>query len=135
MNTSTPIKKLTTGIPGFDLIAAGGLPHGRTTLVTGSAGSAKTIFSRFTDSIIMLRYVEMFGEMHRSLMVLKMRGSMHDKEIREYTIDEGGMHIGKSFRGVTGILSGRPQYIVPAESERLGDLFQEPATRPVQVSP
>ena len=39
------IEKLETGIPGFDLISQGGLPVGRTTLVVGSAGSGKTIFS------------------------------------------------------------------------------------------
>src|SRR5687767_13174880 len=39
------VKKLPTHIPGFDFIARGGLPAGRTTLVAGSAGSAKTIFA------------------------------------------------------------------------------------------
>src|SRR5688572_14360303 len=39
------IPKLATGIPGFDLIAAGGLPAHRTTLVVGSAGSAKTVLA------------------------------------------------------------------------------------------
>ncbi|MFY9646309.1 MAG: circadian clock protein KaiC, partial [Terriglobales bacterium] len=39
------VDKLPTGIPGFDLIAEGGLPKARTTLVTGSAGSAKTVFA------------------------------------------------------------------------------------------
>ena len=39
------IKKLETGIQGFDLIAKGGLPKGRTTLVSGTAGSAKTVFA------------------------------------------------------------------------------------------
>ena len=39
------IVKLETHIPGFDLIAEGGLPDGRTTLVAGTAGSAKTVFA------------------------------------------------------------------------------------------
>jgi circadian clock protein KaiC len=34
-----------TGIPGFDTLAHGGLPRGRATLVTGTAGSGKTIFT------------------------------------------------------------------------------------------
>src|SRR5688572_15848977 len=43
---STPeIEKLPTGITGFDLIAVGGLPRGRSTLVSGTAGSAKTVFA------------------------------------------------------------------------------------------
>jgi circadian clock protein KaiC len=39
------IEKLETGIPGFDLITLGGLPKGRTTLVAGTAGSAKTVMA------------------------------------------------------------------------------------------
>jgi len=74
--------------------------------------------------------VETFGEMRRSLMVLKMRGSTHDKEIREYTIDNHGLHIGRAFRGITGILSGNPQYMTPVEQDRTETLFQEPAGGP-----
>ena len=40
-----PIEKHPTGISGFDLIAEGGLPKLRTTLVAGTAGSAKTVFA------------------------------------------------------------------------------------------
>jgi len=39
------IQKLATGIQGFDLISLGGLPKGRTTLLTGTAGSAKTVIA------------------------------------------------------------------------------------------
>lgn len=39
----TPVRKLTTGIEGFDRITLGGIPMGRTTLIAGSAGSAKTV--------------------------------------------------------------------------------------------
>lgn len=34
-----------TGIPGFDQVAGGGLPRGRVTVVSGGAGSGKTIFA------------------------------------------------------------------------------------------
>ena len=40
-----PVQKLATGIPGFDRASHGGLPVGRTTLVSGTAGSAKTMFA------------------------------------------------------------------------------------------
>ena len=39
------IEKLPTGIPGLDQITEGGLPKLRTTLVAGTAGSAKTVFA------------------------------------------------------------------------------------------
>jgi circadian clock protein KaiC len=44
-NVRTIVEKLETGITGFDAIANGGLPKGRTTLVAGTAGSAKTVFA------------------------------------------------------------------------------------------
>src|SRR5690348_3445222 len=44
---STPlaVQKLPTGIASFDLIARGGLPERRTTLISGTAGSGKTVFA------------------------------------------------------------------------------------------
>ncbi|PJF34312.1 MAG: circadian clock protein KaiC, partial [Candidatus Thermofonsia Clade 1 bacterium] len=81
--------------------------------------------STITDSIILLRYVELYGEMRRSLTVLKMRGSMHDKDIREFSIDDKGMHIGKPFRNVSGILSGQFVYRSKSELDRLEGLFAD----------
>jgi len=37
------LQKCSTGIKGFDEITEGGLPKNRTTLVSGSAGSGKTL--------------------------------------------------------------------------------------------
>src|SRR5688572_15679020 len=39
------VQKLPTGIPSFDMIADGGLPENRTTLISGTAGSGKTVFA------------------------------------------------------------------------------------------
>src|SRR5258705_2531898 len=41
----TPVEKIATGISSFDIIAKGGLPRNRTTLISGTAGSGKTIFA------------------------------------------------------------------------------------------
>lgn len=38
------LAKTPTGIPGFDELAEGGLPRGRATVISGSAGSGKTVF-------------------------------------------------------------------------------------------
>jgi len=43
--------------------------------------------STITDTILMLQYVEIRGEMSRAINVFKMRGSWHDKGIREYVIN------------------------------------------------
>jgi len=62
-------------------------------LVGGHSASEQHI-STLTDSIILLRYIQQSDFMNRGLMVLKMRGSEHDKAIRRFTIDETGMHLG-----------------------------------------
>src|SRR5882724_7891330 len=41
----TAVEKIATGISSFDIIAKGGLPKNRTTLISGTAGSGKTIFA------------------------------------------------------------------------------------------
>jgi circadian clock protein KaiC len=100
-----------------------------TPTLLGGESVTEAHISSITDSIILLRYVEMFGEMRRGLTVLKMRGSKHDKDIREFSIDGEGMHIGKPFRDVVGILSGRPMHVGSSEVDRIGGLFaQRPDT-------
>lgn len=100
-----------------------GLFTSTTPTLMGGTSITEAHLSTITDSIILLRYVEMRGEMRRGLTVLKMRGSMHDKDIREFSIDGSGMHIGKPFRNVTGILSGMPSQLPEDEMERLGGMF------------
>ena len=85
-----------------------GLFTSTTPTLLGWSSITEAHISATTDSIILLRNVEMNGGMRRALTVLKMRGSEHDKDIREFVIDGKGMHIGKPFRNVAGILSGNP---------------------------
>jgi circadian clock protein KaiC len=65
--------------------------------------------SYIVDNIIMLRYVEVGSELKRAIGVLKMRGSDHDKGLRQFTINSGGVHIGEKFDGLEGIVTGIPQ--------------------------
>jgi circadian clock protein KaiC len=105
-----------------------GLFTSTTPTLMGGASITETHISTLTDSIILLRYVEMFGEMKRGLTVLKMRGSAHDKDIREFTIDRKGMHVGRRFRNTTGVLSGTPVHVSPSDLERVWSHYDaEPA--------
>jgi circadian clock protein KaiC len=100
-----------------------GLFTSTTPTLMGGTSITEGHISTLTDSIILLRYVEMFGEMKRGLTVLKMRGSMHDRGIREFTIDRRGMHLGRPFRNVTGILAGSPVHVSPTDLERIWTSF------------
>jgi circadian clock protein KaiC len=105
----------------------GGLFTATTPSLMGGSSVTEAHISTITDSIILLRYVEMLGEMRRGVTVLKMRGSMHQKEIREFTIDAKGMHVGKQFRNVSGILSGFPQQVAVDELGRMKGMFTRDA--------
>ena len=96
-----------------------GLFTSTTASLMGGDSITEAHISTLTDSIILLRYVEMFGDMKRGLTVLKMRGSWHDKAIREFTIGKGGMKMGRAFRNTTGILAGVPVHVSPRDLERV----------------
>ena len=100
-----------------------GLFTNTTSMLMGSESITETHISTITDSIILLRYVELQGTMRRGVTVLKMRGSMHDKDIREYTINGSGMHIGAPFVGISGILAGAPVHTLQEERGRLDEMF------------
>jgi circadian clock protein KaiC len=106
-----------------------GLFTSTTPSLMGGSSITETHISTLTDSIILLRYVEMFGEMKRGITVLKMRGSTHDKDIREFTIDQDGMHFGRPFRHVTGILAGTPVHVSPGDVERIWSSFDAESSR------
>jgi circadian clock protein KaiC len=91
----------------------------------GGSATTESHISTLTDAIILLRYVETYGIMKRALTVLKMRGSRHDKDIRQFTIDGSGMHMGEPFRHVTGVLAGAPVHLSPGDVERVWTQFDE----------
>lgn len=104
-----------------------GLFTANTPSLSGGSSITEQHISTLTDSIILLRYVESFGKMRRGIVVLKMRGSQHDPSIREYTIDERGMHIRGPLRSVHGILWGSPSHVDP---ELLAKVEESEAAEP-----
>ncbi len=61
-----------------------------------------------TDAIIVQRYIEVDSRLQRVMAVAKVRGSAHSTELRLFTIDEGGIKIGKTLHEYEGLLGGRP---------------------------
>ena len=68
--------------------------------------------SFLTDDIIRLRYVEIEGQLRRILMVIKMRGGAHSKDIREYEITSKGVIIGERVTGYDPLISGIPKRVL-----------------------
>lgn len=90
----------------------------------GAHSITESHISTITDTIIMLQYVEIRGEMSRAINVFKMRGSWHDKGIREYTISEKGPEIKDSFRNYERIISGSPSRISVDEKSELSRIVK-----------
>ncbi|MHB1417606.1 MAG: ATPase domain-containing protein, partial [Chloroflexota bacterium] len=64
--------------------------------------------SFLADSIIFLRYVEISSELRKALMVVKMRTSDHDKELREYRIGKNGVTVERALSQYSGLMTGIP---------------------------
>ncbi len=60
------------------------------------------------DGYVMLRYVELSSAVRRALLILKLRGSDHAKDIRQYEITSKGLEVRAKFEGQQGIMSGSP---------------------------
>jgi circadian clock protein KaiC len=62
-----------------------------------------------SDAIVIQRYLEVDGQIKRVLAVIKVRGSQHSKDVREYTITStGGLVIGARLSSYVGLLTGAP---------------------------
>ena len=55
---------------------------------------------------------------------IKMRGSQHDKNVHEYSIDANGMTVGRPFKDVQIILLGTPTAIALTEEENMSEMLQ-----------
>jgi circadian clock protein KaiC len=77
----------------------------------GMTKITETHLSTATDNIILLKYVEIEGEMRRIVNVLKARGSDHDKGLREFMMTKKGVVVGETLKEVRGILSTSSQVL------------------------
>jgi circadian clock protein KaiC len=66
-----------------------------------------------TDAIIVQRYIEVDSRLRRVMAVVKVRASAHSDQLREFTIDADGIHIGQVIRDQEGLLGGHPSRRVP----------------------
>jgi len=58
------------------------------------------------DCIVLLKFVEIESSMKKALLILKMRGSDHDKRLREFKITSDGIRIFAPFENYECILTG-----------------------------
>jgi circadian clock protein KaiC len=92
-------------------LTATGVTVFMTAEIVGELGDARFTTERvsfITDDIIVQRFVEIGGMLRKVLVVVKMRGSAHSGEFREYEITARGASIGGPLHDYHGITTGVP---------------------------
>jgi len=74
--------------------------------MAGATSVTESHISGLIDTIVLLRHVEHDGELKRGILVLRMRGSGHDHQVRELSVRDGDLVVGEPFAGLDGMLSG-----------------------------
>jgi circadian clock protein KaiC len=74
----------------------------------GSAMITPIDASYLADAVVLMRYFEMQGEVRQAISVIKKRGGVHERSIREFRMNNGGLHVSEPLRELRGILTGVP---------------------------
>lgn len=79
---------------------------------TGILGniSSPIELSYLADSVILLRYFEATGAVHKAVSVLKRRTGPHEPTIREFRVGPRGIEVGRALQEFQGVLTGQLVY-------------------------
>jgi circadian clock protein KaiC len=77
--------------------------------VLGTMTSAVDV-SYLADCVILLRYFEAKGQIHKAVSVVKKRSGPHETAIRSLTMSKEGLRVGRALEHYRGIFSGIPYY-------------------------
>jgi circadian clock protein KaiC len=78
--------------------------------VVGSGLEAPVDLSYLADTVLLLRYFEYAGRVHKSVAVVKTRSGAHEDSIREYRVSADGVTLGPPLTEFDGVLSGTPTF-------------------------
>lgn len=76
--------------------------------------------SHLGDTLILLRYLEVRGEVRKTIGVLKKRTGDYEKSLRELKITEDGIRVGAPLHHLQGILRGLPWYSFARQNDADG---------------
>ena len=78
--------------------------------LVGEQVAAPIDVSYLSDTVLLIRYFESFGQIRRAISVVKKRNGAHEVAVREMHIDAGGIVIGEPLTNFQGVLSGVPHF-------------------------
>ena len=78
--------------------------------IMGSSMTSPIDVSYLADTVILLRYFEAGGGIHKAISILKKRSGTHETTIREICLDAGGLKVSEPLKSFRGIMTGVPHY-------------------------
>jgi circadian clock protein KaiC len=87
--------------------------------------------SYLADTVLLLRYFEVNGTVRQAMSVVKKRSGDHERAIREYKVQKGGLLVGEPLSEFQGVLTGVPHYmggsapLLASNAERNGNLSEQ----------
>ena len=82
----------------------------------GSVSSSDGGISFLVDCVLLLKPVEIESSIRKAMVVMKMRGSDHDKRLREYEVTSHGVEVSVPFSNYEGLLTGSPRRSITEEA-------------------
>lgn len=79
--------------------------------IFGSPVDETADVSYLADTVVLLRYFEVRGEVRQAISVVKKRSGNHERTIRECRVQQGGLHVGEPLHDFQGVLTGVPAYV------------------------
>jgi circadian clock protein KaiC len=76
--------------------------------ILGDSGQGLINLSYLADTILLLRYFEAAGRIRQALSVVKQRGAMHERTIRELQLGPERIEVGEPLATFSGVLTGVP---------------------------
>lgn len=67
--------------------------------------------SYLADTVVLLRYFEVHGQVRQAISVVKKRSGNHERTIRECRVGKGGLQLGEPSKTFQGVLTGVPRFI------------------------
>ena len=78
--------------------------------LVGASGESPVDLSYLADTVLLMRYFEHAGRVHKALSVVKKRGGKHEDSIREFQMSSQGIRVGAPLVQFDGVLTGAPRF-------------------------
>jgi circadian clock protein KaiC len=78
--------------------------------ITGEFRATEEALSYIADNILVMRYIEVRGELRKAVGVLKKRTGDFERTLRELELTADGIVVGDPLTGLRGILTGTPDW-------------------------